>query len=130
MEKALRGLETEGLIGTREERDTLKQQVEQAFTLPQVRHWFDGTMKLYNECPILTRDYNTATGKYEIYRPDRVMFGSDRIIVVDFKFGNRRNEYHTQVSGYMKQLRLMEPDKEVKGYLWYILNREIEEVEG
>jgi len=33
------------------------------------------------------------------------------------------------VGGYMKQLRLMEPDRRVKGYLWYILNNRLEEVQ-
>ena len=57
------------------------------------------------------------------------MFGNDCIIVVDFKFGAHNEEYKEQVAGYMKQLRLMEPDKTVKGYLWYILGNKLEEVE-
>ena len=72
-------------------------------------------MQLYNECPILTQEYYEDTGKYGTYRPDRVMFGKDEIIVVDFKFGRPRDEYRDQVGSYMKQLRLMEPDRRVKG---------------
>lgn len=129
VEKALRILETEGLIGTQPEMDALKQQVEKAFALPEVARWFDGTMQLYNECPILTQEYYEETGKYGTYRPDRVMFGKDEITVVDFKFGRPHDEYRDQVGGYMKQLRLMEPDRRVKGYLWYILNNRLEEVQ-
>ena len=125
----VRRLETEGLIGTQPEMDALKQQVEKAFALPEVARWFDGTMQLYNECPILTQEYYEETGKYGTYRPDRVMFGKDEITVVDFKFGRPHDEYRDQVGGYMKQLRLMEPDRRVKGYLWYILNNRLEEVQ-
>lgn len=128
VEKALLQLETDGQIGTIPEKEALKRQVEQAFALPEVAHWFDGTMKLYNECPILTQEFHEATGKFDTYRPDRVMFAPDEITVVDFKFGKPRNEYRAQVAGYMEQLRLMEPGMKVKGYLWYILNNRLEEV--
>ena len=37
--------------------------------------------------------------------------------MVDFKFGRPHDEYRDQVGGYMKQIRLMEPDRRVKGYL-------------
>ncbi len=128
--KALLALETEGQIGTQPEKDELERQVEKAFALPEAAHWFDGTMKLYNECPILSQEYYEDTGKYGTYRPDRVMFGKDEIIVVDFKFGRPRVEYRDQVEGYMKLLRLMEPDRRVKGYLWYVLNNRLEEVQA
>lgn len=128
--KALLQLETEGLVATLPEKEELKKKVEAAFALPEVTRWFDGSMKLYNECPILTQEYNEENYKYRSYRPDRVMFGSNLVIVVDFKFGARNKEYREQVGGYMRQLRLMEPDKTVKGYIWYILGNELEEVKA
>lgn len=128
--KALLQLETEGLVATLPEKEELKRKVEAAFALPEVTRWFDGSMKLYNECPILTQEYNEENYKYRSYRPDRVMFGSDRVIVVDFKFGARNEEYREQVAGYMRQLRLMEPGKTVEGYIWYILGNEPEKVEA
>jgi hypothetical protein len=94
----------------------------------RVNHWFDGSMKLYNECPILSKQYNEESGKYQIYRPDRVMIGKDSIYIADFKFGEPRKEYKNQIKEYMKQLQLMEPEKTVKGYLWYITTNKIEEV--
>ena len=129
VEKALHKLETAGQIGTQAEKDTLKHQVEKAFENPETAHWFDGTLKLYNECPILTQEYDPVTGKYKTYRPDRVMYAPEEIIVVDFKFGSAHQEYREQVREYMKQLRLMEPQKKVRGYLWYILRNRLEEVE-
>ncbi|MCD8318399.1 MAG: UvrD-helicase domain-containing protein [Paraprevotella sp.] len=130
VERALLQLETEGQLGTQSEKEQLRTLVEKAFTLPEVAHWFDGTMKLYNECPILSQQYHKDTGKYGTYRPDRVMFAPDEITVVDFKFGVPRKEYNRQVADYMKQLSLMEPDKQVKGYLWYILQNKLEEVQA
>ena len=128
VEKALRRLETEGQIGTLEEKEDLKRQVEQAFKHPEVARWFDGTMQLYNECPILTQEYREESGKYGTYRPDRVMFAADEAIVTDFKFGAPRPEYRDQVAGYMNLLSQMEPQRHIKGYLWYILDNRLEEV--
>ncbi len=130
VEKALLALETEGRTGTRAETDAIKRQVADALRTPEAARWFDGTMKPYNECPILTREYHEDTGRYDIYRPDRVMFGKEETIVVDFKFGNPRDEYRDQIGGYMKQLRLMEPSRHVRGYLWYIPDNRIEEVKA
>jgi hypothetical protein len=58
------------------------------------------------------------------------MVDGDKAIVVDFKFGTPRKEYHAQVQKYMSLLTRM-GYKEVIGYLWYILsdnNNKIEEV--
>jgi hypothetical protein len=56
------------------------------------------------------------------------MIGKDCIYIADFKFGEPRKEYKNQIKEYMKQLQLMEPEKTVKGYLWYITTNKIEEV--
>lgn len=128
VERALATLETEGEIGTRPEREYLKDEVEKALALPEVAHWFDGSMETYNECPILTQEYSEDLSKYNTYRPDRVMFAPDEIIVVDFKSGRPRAEYRRQVAGYMEQIRQMEPQRHVKGYLWYIADNRLEAV--
>lgn len=130
VEKAVLQLETEGLISTLPEKDALKRQVETAFGLPEITRWFDGSMKLYNECPILTQKYDATTGKYQSYRPDRVMMSHDTLIVVDFKFGQAHPDYRKQVAEYMTQLKLMEPAKKVKGYLWYIVHNKLEEIQA
>ena len=48
-------------------------------------------------------------------------------IVIDFKFGNPREEYKDQVGLYMQLLRDM-GHKDVKGYLWFVYSNKIEEV--
>ena len=47
--------------------------------------------------------------------------------VVDFKFGRPKEEYHEQVSEYMKLLSKMNMPN-VKGWLWYVYSNRIEEV--
>ena len=50
-----------------------------------------------------------------------------QMIVVDFKFGRRNQEYNVQVKQYMDLLCQM-GHTNVKGYLWYVYNNQIEEV--
>ena len=49
-------------------------------------------------------------------------------VVVDFKFGKPKPEYHNQVKEYMELLGSM-GHKNVKGYLWYVYPNKIVEVE-
>lgn len=82
-------------------------------------HWFDGSCELMTETAIIT-----ATG--ESYRPDRVMIFGDKAVVLDYKFGNKKDSsYQTQVANYMKLLQSMGYG-DVKGFLWY--NDGLEEV--
>ena len=54
-------------------------------------------------------------------RPDRVMMKDGEVIVVDFKFGKKRKAYMDLLSdmGY----------EHIRGYLWYVFNNELEEIE-
>ena len=55
------------------------------------------------------------------------MKSGEEMIVVDFKFAKKRDEYHEQVKEYISLLQSM-GYKNVKGYLWYVFNNDIEEV--
>ena len=90
----------------------------------RVKDWFSDKWKVFNECTILSLDKN---GKLRERRPDRVMTDGKQIIVVDFKFGSKRNEHHLQVREYMDLLSAM-GHANVKGYLWYVYESIIEEV--
>lgn len=84
------------------------------------RHWFDGTYKIYNELEIIE-----PGGK--ITRPDRVLLGSEAI-VIDFKFGKNREQSHIrQVNRYVSLIKSMGMAY-VKGYLWYPEDNEVVEV--
>ena len=90
-----------------------------------MQDWFSGRWETFNECAILHTD--AQTGKVVKHRPDRVMTDGSTYVVVDFKFGRKRDAYQTQVQAYMQLLRAM-GHKDVKGYLWYVYTNEIEEV--
>jgi hypothetical protein len=61
-------------------------------------------------------------------RPDRVMMKDGEVIVVDFKFGKKRKTYNKQVKEYMDLLSDMGYEH-IRGYLWYVFNNELEEIE-
>lgn len=91
----------------------------------QVSDWFSAKWTLFNECTILSIDKETDTLIER--RPDRVMYDGNEMIVVDFKFGRPRNEYHEQVREYMSLLNNMGYNN-VRGYLWFVYSNSIEEV--
>ena len=100
----------------------LQNKISCALSNEKVKNWFSPRWKLFNECTIL--DYDKETGDVYEHRPDRVMTDGKEMIVVDFKFGKPRDEYHEQVQRYMRLLMRM-GYKQVSGYIWYVLRNEI-----
>ena len=100
----------------------LQNKIACALSNEKVKNWFSPRWKLFNECTIL--DYDKETGDVYEHRPDRVMTDGKEMIVVDFKFGKPRDEYHEQVQRYMRLLMRM-GYKQVSGYIWYVLRNEI-----
>ena len=96
-----------------------------------VAEWFSPRWTLFNECTILCEDVDKKTGRKEFQtrRPDRVMKDGDEVVVVDFKFGKMNDKYIHQVASYIGYLRNM-GYKNVRGYLWFVLNNEVKEVEA
>ena len=110
----------EGKINNDEKKE-LKNQIQGLFQNDQVKDWFSGRWKVYSEREILIP-------RGDIYRPDRVMMRGDETIIVDYKFGEKHNQYKMKVRKYMEQLHRM-GYKNVTGYLWYVSRNEIENVE-
>ena len=116
--------EIEGVLGRFElegtispvDRSKLAGVIEAAFRHPQVRGWFDGTWtEVRNENDIIVP---AATAS--LRRPDRVMIRGGKVVVVDYKFGQKENTYYgRQVWGYMDLIRQM-GYAEVEGYIWYV----------
>ncbi|WP_315362442.1 UvrD-helicase domain-containing protein [Prevotella jejuni] len=100
----------------------LQNKISCALSNEKVKNWFSPRWTLFNECTIL--DYDKETGDVYEHRPDRVMTDGKEMIVVDFKFGKPRDEYHEQVQRYMRLLMRM-GYKQVSGYIWYVLRNEI-----
>ena len=61
-------------------------------------------------------------------RPDRVMQRGDQTVVVDFKFGNPKEEHLAQVREYISLLKEM-GHSHVEGFLWYVYQNKIQKVE-
>ena len=123
IEPRLKELEQEGVIYNDEVTSReLQNKIANALMNVKVKDWFSSRWKLFNECTIL--DYDKESGDIHEHRPDRVMTDGKDIIVVDFKFGKPREEYHEQVQRYMTLLMRMGYEK-VSGYIWYVLRNEI-----
>ena len=117
-------LRMDGIIASNEQEKEIRELTEKALNQPEVQEWFDGTKELFNECTIL---YKNNEGELLTKRPDRVMVTGKDAIIVDFKFGQRREEYVRQVQEY-KDLMLQMGYLHIKGYLWYVFDQIIEEI--
>lgn len=78
--------------------------------------WFDGSGEVHNERELVGI-------KGEIVRPDRVVFQSDRVDVIDFKTAQGPNEKQRkkdadQVRGYMNAIAQQEK-RTVRGFVFY-----------
>ena len=135
---ALQRLQSEGVIydGTLTH-ERITDMLQRRLKNPRVADWFSNRWTLFNECSILSVD----NGQVCQHRPDRVMTDGHEWIVVDFKFGSPKPEYHDQVRQYMNLIQKMSltsqpspltshlsPLTSIKGYLWYVYSNKIEEV--
>ena len=70
---------------------TLAVRLEELLDTPEALPWYDGTARVLNEVDILF-------GKGLSKRPDRVMITDDKVVVVDYKFGDIQDKrHHNQV---------------------------------
>ena len=104
--------------------DNLRTMIADAMNNPQIAEWFNGTWsEVRNENSIFVPGG-------AMYRPDRVMIGSDRTIVVDYKFGmEQKASYTRQIAHYCKLLKQMGYTN-VEGYIWYIALGEVATIEN
>ena len=122
--EAVAHMQADGIL-SEEDAARLRQRIDRAFELPEVREWFDGSwQRIRNEQEII------VPGSASTRRPDRVMIRGTRVVVVDYKFGALDAERHRrQVAEYLRLLAEMGYDP-VEGYLWYVKLGRIERVEG
>ncbi len=126
IDEALRQLEMDGVLyEDGQSHDKLMGMLAERLKDQRVADWFSNRWTLFNECTILTKD--KLTGKVIERRPDRVMTDGEQMIVVDFKFGQPKEEYKSQVREYMSLLSAM-GYKNVSGYLWFVYSNRIEKV--
>lgn len=125
---ALQRLQSEGIIydGTLTP-ERITSMLQKRLKDPRVSDWFSDRWTLFNECSILSIE----DGQVCQHRPDRVMTDGHQWIVVDFKFGSPKPEYHDQVRQYMRLISELSENEcytNIKGYLWYVYSNQIEEV--
>ena len=121
--QALERLRMEGVIESSAQENQIRKLTEWALAHPKVKEWFSGAWELYNECAIIY----FRNGEMQTRRPDRVMMKDGQVVVVDFKFGKPQPSYNNQIKEYMMLLREMGYTN-VRGYLWYVFNNELEEI--
>ena len=123
VEPMLKQYEFEGIIGSNLTQKRIVKLVHNALQNPIAKDWFSGRWEVINECSFLQK----ADDGFKALRPDRVMIKDDKVVVVDFKFGNTKPDYIRQVQGYMNLFLQMGYQK-VEGYLWYVYKNHIEPV--
>ena len=113
VEAAIDSLIFEGKLLS-ENRDKLKTKIEELLSEDPFREWFSDRYKVLNEASILQQSGTS--------RPDRVLIGDDKVIVIDYKFGQLKNaKYNRQVMHYVDLIKQMDAGyKKVEGYLWYV----------
>ena len=124
---ALRRLQFEGVLYDEEmTAEHITMMLKKRLENPRVADWFSPRWTLFNECTILS----VENGELKERRPDRVMTDGQEWIVVDFKFGSPKPDYHDQVREYMDLIQKMESvsSDKIHGYLWYVYSNKIEEV--
>ena len=124
---ALHRLQFEGVLYDEEmTAEHITMMLKKRLENPRVADWFSPRWTLFNECTILS----VENGEVKERRPDRVMTDGQEWIVVDFKFGSPKPEYHDQVREYMNLIQKMESvsSDKIHGYLWYVYSNKIEEV--
>ena len=105
-----------------EQAESLNTKISDILMDSRVKEWFSGDWDSV-KCE------NAIIANGNIRRPDRVMIAGDRVVVVDYKFGDKRSGvYRKQMSEYMQLLLDMGRYSQIEGYVWYISLGEIENV--
>lgn len=112
VEKAVLQAYLSGLIDEKE-REGYCRKIVDYISDPEVADWFNPDYKVINEREILFPSGAKA-------RPDRILMQNDRVIVIDYKFGQgEEKKYLNQVQFYCNTLKKM-GYAEVEGHIWYV----------
>ena len=97
--------------------------IQQAWSHPILGNLLKRGYRQGNEKAIIDELGNT-------WRPDKVLFGPNETIVIDFKLTAtvRESAHVSQIQQYMRFLESMQLPH-VKGYLYYFLQNEMEEIQ-
>lgn len=123
IDKVIKDYAERGLLSSTDiSASQLRQMIDRRLQNTLAASWFEPGWQIYNECTILSHDL--VSGKMKENRPDRVLMRDGHVVVIDFKFGSKKEQHITQVGLYMSLLRQM-GWKDVCGYLWYFYTNDI-----
>jgi ATP-dependent exoDNAse (exonuclease V) beta subunit len=98
------------------EKEILKNKIAEIFEIEAAAEWFKPGHKVFIEAPVIT-----GTG---ILRPDRVILSGEKVIVIDFKTGEKSSSHVNQVIKYKNALRDM-GYRQIDAILFYLKDKEI-----
>ncbi|MFN3997858.1 UvrD-helicase domain-containing protein [Algoriphagus sp.] len=105
-----------------ETRILVSSQLEALFDLDEFKSWYSDDFQAMSEQGILLPDGSQK-------RPDRILIGKDKAVVVDFKTGEQKESHFSQVRDYMHLISQLS-QKPVEGYLCYLEPTQIIAVHG
>jgi ATP-dependent helicase/nuclease subunit A len=108
---SVRKMVLEGKL-TESESSELESRVKEVISSPQVAEWFLPGSEILTESGILLPSGITR-------RPDRVIFRSGKVTIIDFKFGDESTHYIEQVNQYRKLISEMGYSN-IEAYIWYV----------
>ena len=95
------------------EKENIISELTNLLSISEVSDWYSGKYTVLNEMQMLHPRFGFS-------RPDRVMLGENKAIVVDYKFGEAEDgKYIRQVQHYVKKIREMGYD-DVEGFVFYV----------
>lgn len=104
----------------REERDALSAQLHRIISSPALNIYFTGGAKIKNEGSLITDEG-------EVLRPDKLIFFTDRIVILDYKSGAEKAEHVKQLSDYASAVSAITKLK-VEAKLYYLQSESVKEV--
>ncbi|MFI3277436.1 MAG: Dna2/Cas4 domain-containing protein, partial [Rikenellaceae bacterium] len=119
--RSIKVMEQNGAL-TPHEAQSVELKVKESMKDPLVKEWFCHDWDtIRNEADII------LPNSISTRRPDRVMIQGDRVVVVDYKFGELHTRSHQkQMCTYMSLMSQMGYNH-VEGYIWYIKSGEVVE---
>ena len=95
-----------------EQQEVLRKALQHILSDEQLKRYFAPEVKVLNETTILDTDGSE-------YRPDRVVFCDEKVVVIDYKTGKQNAQYQQQIDKYVDLLRQMGYSS-VEGILLYV----------
>jgi ATP-dependent exoDNAse (exonuclease V) beta subunit len=116
-EGILAKMEQEGVIYAYE-KERLQSMVVDLLEDPTYKQWLSEAASIKSEAWIMDKTF-------KLMRPDKIIELPDKIIVVDFKTGERKAQHADQLKNYVAVIpQGIEPPKPVLGFLYYTQTKE------